>query len=113
MKNDSQNKIELVNSKYIKNIPDKRRDYYFRIIDNQANIHAITMRLFYLDSHFPISKLDTALLWLINNNLTGKKFVDWFENICKASDLELHRLLLGIVNNMPITKVIAGRNFRI
>lgn len=94
-------------------IPPQRRELYFRLIDNHPNLHAIAHRLHFLDSHFPPAKLDAALKWLTTNNVTGSRFVEWFKVECKNSDLEMHRLLLSVVDNGKLKPVIAGRNFKV
>lgn len=91
----------------------KRRDFYFKIIDNVHNFHPITWRLHYLESHFPQEKLDTALGWLTHNGIVGTKFVTWFNEECSKSDLEMIRLLLSIVDNLQQGRIIAGKDFRL
>lgn len=90
-----------------------RRDLYLRIVESKKdNVHPITMRLFFIEDHFPTEKVESALKWLIKNNYTGSKFVSWFNSECQGSDLIMHRKLLEIVNNEDVTKVIAGKNFK-
>ncbi len=91
---------------------NRRRELYFRVIDNYPNVHAITFRLHFLDNHFPPNKLDRALAWLVLNGISGTKFLDWFKVECKSSDLEMHRLLVSVVDNADLKPVIAGRNFK-
>jgi hypothetical protein len=104
-------KVEKITDQFV-DIPAKRREMYFKIIDNYPNFHLITLRLYFLDSHFPPLKLDSALRWLLNARLTGYNFIGWWTNVCKGSDLEMHRILLAILDKMPIASVIAGRNFK-
>jgi hypothetical protein len=93
-------------------MPDHRRELYFRVIDHWPDIHPITLRLHFLDNHFPLTKIDAALKWLVSNNLIGKRFVLWFQQACSNSDLEMHRILLSIVDNLDQVKIVAGKNFR-
>lgn len=93
-------------------MPAIRRELYFRIIDGHPNLHAIGHRLHFLDEHFPPEKLQPALVWLVANNITGQVFINWFNQVCKQSDLEMHRLLISIVNNEAIGAVVAGKNFK-
>ena len=95
-----------------KNIPEHRRELYFRVINDLEDFHPITLRLFFLDDHFPLHKLDSALQWLIANGFVGKQFMGWFKTVCQSSDLEMHRLLLAIVDNLQLAPIIIGRNFR-
>jgi len=90
-----------------------RRELFMRILDNEIDIHPITMRLHFLDNHFPPEKLDNALTWLVANNLIGKRFISWYTFVCKNSDLELHRLLLAVLANAQLAPVVAGKNFRL
>lgn len=90
----------------------RRRELFFRVIDNYADINAIGFRLHFLTDRFPSHQLDEALAWLVANNLTGPKFVEWFKTQCKNSDLEMHRFLLMVVDNSKLGAVIAGKNFR-
>lgn len=91
----------------------RRRELYLKILDNWPEVHEITVRLYFLDDHFPPDKLEKALKWLISNNLTGRRFVSWFNHVCSKSDLELHRNLLAVVDNSDQTPLIAGRNFKL
>lgn len=91
---------------------EKRRELYFKIIDHARDIHPITLRLHFLDNHFPLEKLDLALGWLVQHNYTGRSFLLWFEHVCKNSDLEMHRILLSIVEKAGLTHIVAGKNFR-
>lgn len=90
-----------------------RRELFMRILNDEIEIHPIAMRLQFLQDHFPPDKLDSALRWLINNNLVGKRFVAWFQHVCRSSDLELHRLLLAVMANAKLAPVIAGKNFKV
>lgn len=90
----------------------KRRDLYLRVVDDYPDYAKITHRLFFLDDHFPPNKLDAALAWLVLHQVTGVRFTYWFKEECKSSDLEMHRLLLSIVDNIAAPAVVAGRNFK-
>lgn len=94
------------------NIPNARRNLYLKIVDNYADYHAITNRLYFLDDHFPPNQLDDALKWLVSNNIRGRTFVSWFTHVCAASDLEMHRLLLAVLENLKPDRVIIGKNFK-
>lgn len=93
-------------------IPPKRRELYLRVLNNAQDIHPITHRLHFLDDHFPPNKIDTALTWLINNNFIGASFIAWWDGACKKSDLEMHRLLLAIVDNVGLNRIVMGQNFK-
>ncbi len=90
----------------------RRRELYFRIINEHIPIHVIARRMHFLDEHFPLHQLDEALLWLISHQLVGVNFVKWFKVVCQSSDLEMHRKLLEVVTNSEPMPVIAGKNFR-
>lgn len=100
---------------FVDYIPPHRKQIYFRIIDNVSaqNLHPITLRLHFLEEHFPPNKLDEALIWLVKNNVTGLRFINWFNHQCKSSDLEMHARLIAIVdNNRIIERPIAGKTFK-
>jgi hypothetical protein len=99
--------------KAFSDIPPHRREIYFRIINGEQDFHPITLRLHFLNDHFPIDKLDRALKWLIAHNIVGKLFVNWFRMQCHNSDLEMHSRLLRVVDNMPLAPIIAGKNFKV
>lgn len=98
-----------------------RRELYLQILNgepakfagNISNIHfsIITTKLHFLENHFPPKHLNKALIWLINNGIVGKKFSKWFNETCKT-ELEMHRLLLSIVENDVLKPIIAGQNFK-
>ena len=105
-------KVQKITDQFVE-IPPKRRELYFKIIDTFPNIHLVTLRLYFLDSHFPPNKLDDALRWLVNSRIIGYSFVSWWTNVCKSSDLEMHRILLAVLNKLPVASVVAGKNFKI
>lgn len=94
-------------------IPRRRRDLYFKIIDGLSPPHPVAQRLFFLDDHFPPHKLDRALEWLVSHQIVGVWFVRWHKEVCANSDLEMHKILLGIVDNVLIGPVIAGKDFKL
>lgn len=94
-------------------IPERRREFYFRILNGEQNFNPITLRFHFLEDHFPKDKLDLALVWLIKNNVVGKAFLTWFKAQCHGSDLEMHSRLLSIVQNAAIAPIIAGKNFHL
>lgn len=94
-------------------MPEFRRQAYLRILNDVKDFHPITNRLYFLDDHFPLDKLDVALQWLIDNRIIGRQFLMWFEQECQNSDLEMHRKLLTIVDNIKaIPMIVAHKNFR-
>lgn len=96
----------------LNDIPPRRRELYFRIIDNEADFHPITLRLHFLNDHFPPDKLDAALRWLVSHDLVGRHFVLWFKTQCGNSDLNLHAKLLSVIENQAIARPVAGRSFK-
>lgn len=92
-------------------IPQHRRELYFKIIDTYQNIHPITLRLYFLNDHFPPQLLDFALHWLIRNRFVGQEFVLWFQSVCKNSDLEMQRYLLAQIQRDNLAPLVAGKNF--
>lgn len=94
-------------------IPPHRRELYFRIINGEPDFHPITLRLHFLNDHFPVDKLDRALKWLVKNNVVGKIFLNWVRTQCNNSDLEMHSKLLAVVDNSQMLPLIAGKNFKL
>lgn len=92
---------------------NKTRNLMMKIIDNHHDVHPVAMRLYFLFDHFPPNKLDKVLTWLVSNRLTGFSFVSWFNSECKGSDLEMHRFLLSVVDNLSLNRVISGKDFRL
>lgn len=90
-----------------------RRELYLRILNDEADFHPITMRLHFLDDHFPPHQLDDALRWLVRSDLIGVRFASWFKHVCAGSDLEMHRLLLAVLANKKVGAVVAGKNFKV
>lgn len=90
----------------------QRRELFLRVINDYAEFHVITNRLYFLDQHFPPHQVDRALAWLILSGTIGRKFVTWFSDECHNSDLEMHRTLLAIIANKDKERLIAGRNFK-
>lgn len=94
-------------------IPPHRRELYYRIINGERDFHPITLRLHFLNDHFPPDKIDRALTWLVKYNVVGKAFISWFRMQCHASDLEMHSRLLTVVENVKNITPVAGKNFKI
>lgn len=95
-------------------IPPVRRELFLRIWSGHANVHAIVTRLFYLDVHFPVARLDAALRWLIRNSLTGDRFLQFVDGDCAGSNLELHRKLIAATEKEKKTRpIFAGKDFRV
>jgi hypothetical protein len=103
---------ETKNQNPWQDLPELRRELYLSVIDSYHDLHEIALRLHFLDNHFPLEKLDIALKWLVVNKITGGEFVAWFKYSCKGSDLEMHRLLLAIIDHLKLAPIISGRNFR-
>ncbi len=108
-------------------IGDVRRELMLRIVNGimTERTHLITGPLYHLNETFPPKHLTKALVWLIEHNLVGENFINWYNNKCtysigstayadgcNGSNLELHRILLSVVQNTVIQKVIAGVNFK-
>ena len=91
----------------------ERRELFLRIVNDELDIHPITMRLHFLCDHFQPDKLDSALKWLVKNNAIGKRFILWFDHVCSGSDLEMVRILNAVVDNARLAPVIAGKNFKV
>jgi len=96
---------------YVSTMSDKRRAAFLKVWDGYEPVHLVTNALYYIYSHFPEDKIDSALAWLIKNKKTGTQFVAfWYE--CGGSNLNLHAKLLSILANEKI-RIVAGRTFRV
>lgn len=94
-------------------IPAHRKELYYKIINDYHDLHTITLRLHFLEEHFPPNRLNEALGWLVRHRYTGKNFIQWFLFACKNSDLEMHRYLLAEIDRADPTHIIAGKNFKV
>ncbi len=95
-------------------IDPHRKELYFRVLNNTPHLTmAIAARLHFLQEHFPPHRLDTALGWLIRNELVGKVFLNWYQGQCGNSDLEMHRILIAVIDNAAIAPLYAGKNFKV
>ena len=93
-------------------LTEKRRQLILRVWNNEGGLlHRIMPIMHYLDCHFPSTKLDYALEWLIANNIRGKKFLEFYSE-CGESMLELHRQLLARIQASDPGKIYAGKDFR-
>jgi hypothetical protein len=99
--------------KPFEDMPPLRRELYHQIINGEKDFHPITLRLHFLNVHFPIDKLNLVLMWLVKNNIVGETFVNWFRVYCHNSDLEMHAKLLMVAENAPLAPVVAGKNIRL
>jgi hypothetical protein len=90
----------------------ERRKLYLSIWAGYEDTHSITTRFHYLDAHFPDEKLNAALNWLLRNQLTGKRFVEFVRAECFNSNLELHRKLLEKINVEKGVRILYGKDFR-
>jgi hypothetical protein len=104
-----------------------RRELNLRIVNGETDqiiLHQITRPLYFLDQYFPPKHLNKALIWLIEHGLIGKNFIAWYNAKtplklgkvthaagCCGSDLEMHRILLSVVENDVLKPLIAGKNF--
>lgn len=87
-------------------MPAKLRALYLTIWAGVEPPHGVTTKLYYLDSVFPRSKLEAALKWLVRNKIVGQKFVDWYDNDCMGSSLEMQRKLIQIVEREKHSRVL-------
>lgn len=85
-------------------MPTKLRDRYLKIWAGVTPVHAITLPLHYIDSHFPREKIILALDHLLKKGIVGTNFVEWFNTKCQSSHLEMHRELLKFVEREKRTR---------
>lgn len=94
-------------------LTDEMRRLYLKVWAGHEPKHVIASRLHYLDCHFPGDKLKPAIRWLIQNGLTGARFVEFVNQDCSGSNLELHRMLLAILyrEHKKAVHILAGKDF--
>jgi hypothetical protein len=90
----------------------QRRDLYFKIIDEIQLAEWICPRLYFLEEHFPPNLLNLALKWLVNNQIVGNAFLQWFGDVAHGSNLQMHAELLKVATNQGVERVLAGKNFK-
>lgn len=86
------------------------RTLYLKIVGNAKNLHDVTLKLHYLDTMFPRSKLKPALETLIKTGCTGENFIEWFNTTCKRSNLEMHRELIKMVERDRELRRLTGKD---
>lgn len=84
----------------------RHRELFLKIWAGYQPYHAVTQRLYYLDSHFPPNKIGFALTRLLRHGLKGRAFVDWFAEACGGSDLEMMRVLMSWAENEKKTRAL-------
>lgn len=92
--------------------PQVRRAF-LKVWDGHFPHDEVTHALYYLDCHFPKEKLLDALAYLVRNQITGKRFVQWLGGQCHGSNLKMHQELLKRVEGERGSRlVIFGKDFR-
>src|SRR5665647_3035282 len=63
----------------------------------------------YLSLHLPEARLELALSWLLRNDIRGPKFMDFIEEQCARSALELMRQVTrGIEREKEVRPIMAS-----
>lgn len=76
----------------------------FQVMEDLAMILPI---LYHLDQYH---RCDEMLLWLIKNNLTGQKFLDWFKFECHSSFLSMSKNILSRVEKNEKSVILYQRD---
>jgi hypothetical protein len=77
-----------------RDIPAEALPLCFQIRDWHTDITHFASFLEYLCLHMKDGFLVPALKWLVDNRLTGERFIQFTKNECKGSQLELYRYLV-------------------
>jgi hypothetical protein len=91
-------------------------DRCFKIAESNRDpiqLLKITTPLEYLVKHMPDNKLERSLNWIIANNYTGPKFIEWFSVCCQNSNLQMIRVLNSVCDNAKPGLVIGGKDFKL
>lgn len=95
-------------------IPEKMRVLYITIWNGHKPMHEVLFPLSVLHQKFPKAKLEAACKWLLKNNLTDRKFVEWRRELCgdnPASYLAMHQRLLKEVEKTRYLRAVTIRDF--
>lgn len=63
------------------------------IRDDHPSVNFFAYYLEYVIFHMPENMVLPALRWIVNNGLTGRKFLDFVQGDCHRSGLEMIRYL--------------------
>lgn len=84
-----------------------RRALFRKLIDDCADCIPLC---FMMHKNNP-NHLDEMVKWLIRNQITGKKFVEYFAIEMNGSPLKLFATLNGKIERAEIRPLFAGRDF--
>lgn len=75
---------------------EERRKLMLTIWAGYEPMHEVLHRLHWLDANaFNYEKVNAGLRWLVRNQLTGKRFVEFWKSDCAGSDLNLYSTLIS------------------
>ena len=83
----------------------RRRELFFKVVDDDQRALPI------LHHANRLTRCDDILTWLVENNLTGRRFVDFFL-LNEASILKTYQEVLKRINKDKIIQpIFAGRDY--
>lgn len=85
---------------------------YLQIRNGHSNVSSFAYYLEYLTFHMPEKMLEPALKWLVRNQLTGQKFLDFVQGECARSGLELIRNLTMRLEREKKVRALTARDIR-
>jgi len=88
-------------------LSEERRRLLLALVDGHSDVVPI---LFLLQGT-GVRRLDCMLRWLVDNNLTGQMFLDWFNGYHQSSPLSAISFLLSKVEKEPVRKLYASKDF--
>lgn len=75
------------------------------------NQHGAEVILFQVHSHV---RCDDILTWLLRNQITGKKLIEFFEDHCQKSFITMfQKIIKAIDRDLALKPVLAGKHYRV
>jgi len=81
-----------------------QRESFLKLSDGVPEVLPL---LYHIDR---LRRKDEVLKWLISNQITGKKLLEFFQN-CGSSSLQLCSIVLSKVKKQSVEKVYAGKDY--
>ncbi len=89
---------------------DFAKEKIFKVWGGACDMHSVLKPVHYLMTHMKSKPFFHSLDWLIANNLTGQNFVDFYQETCKGSNLELQRYLTSKIEKKDKRALLAHKD---
>lgn len=91
-----------------RDIPMETTTLFWKVKGDATDLAAVAYYLEYIALHMRVERIVPALTWLIRNQLTGNRFLDFVYNDCAKSGLELIRnLTMRLERESSVRKLFA------